>query len=65
MTALALSTMRPEISWLPDAPSARAARWLALFLVLAGMALPDCCLTGRHMFGAGMDGFGPICRAIR
>ena len=37
--------------------------WLALLVVLAGIALPDCCLNGRHMLGVGMDGFGPICRA--
>jgi hypothetical protein len=37
--------------------------WLALIVVLAGIALPDCCLNGRHLFGAGMETFGPICHA--
>jgi hypothetical protein len=41
----------------------RAEHWLALFIVAAGIALPDCCLTGHHLFGAGMETFGPICRA--
>ncbi len=63
MTALAQLTLRPGLSWRPRAPRARAEHWLALFVVLAGMALPDCCLTGHHMFGAGMESFGPICRA--
>lgn len=61
MIALAQTAMQPELLWLA---CARAARWLALFAVLAGMATPDCCLAGRHMFGAGMDEFGPICHAI-
>jgi hypothetical protein len=39
------------------------ARWLALFLFLAGIALPDCCLNGSHAFGSGMQTFGAICRA--
>jgi len=60
VTALAQSTLRPDLSWLSRI---RAEHWLALFVVLAGMALPDCCLTGHHMFGAGMESFGPICRA--
>jgi hypothetical protein len=62
MTAFAQCTIQSEVfslSW------ARAARWLALFAVVAAMATPDCCLTGRHLFGAGMDAFGPICRAAR
>lgn len=40
-----------------------SAQWLAMLVVLTGIALPDCCLNGRHMFGAGMDSFGAICRA--
>lgn len=43
--------------------SAPSAQWLAMLVMVAGIALPDCCLNGRHMFGAGMDSFGPICRA--
>lgn len=47
------------------APALRApnAHWLALFVVLAGIALPNCCLTGRHLHGAGMEAFGQVCRA--
>jgi hypothetical protein len=41
---------------------APSAHWLALLVVLAGIALPDCCLNRRHAFGAGMDTFGAICR---
>ena len=55
MTALALP--HPPRQYVPTA------HWLALFVVLAGIALPDCCLTGRHMHGAGMEAFGAICRA--
>ncbi len=63
MTVLTQSTLRAEFAWFARAPTIRAEHWLALFIVLAGMALPDCCLTGHHMFGAGMETFGPICRA--
>ena len=50
------------------APLSRAdRRWLthsfALLLVLIGIALPDCCLHGSHLFGRGMDSFGAICHA--
>ena len=50
----------PTPSWRTGAP---LARWLALFLFLAGIALPDCCLNGTHAFGPGMETFGAICRA--
>jgi len=43
----------------------RGTIWLAIALAFAALLLPDCCLTGRHAFGAGMDSFGPICRAAR
>jgi len=51
--------------WLRTGHNFRApsANWLAMLVVLTGIALPDCCLSGRHMFGAGMGTFGPICRA--
>ena len=39
------------------------ARGFALALLLAGMAVPDCCLSGAHAFGAGMETFTAICRA--
>jgi len=60
MTVLAETTLWPEFAW---PPSIRAEHWLALVIVLAGMALPDCCLTGHHLFGDGMEAFGPICHA--
>lgn len=63
MTAMALSARRPEFAWAGRVPRPRAEHWLALVVVLAGMALPDCCLTGHHLFGAGMESFGPICHA--
>jgi hypothetical protein len=56
VTELAL----PIPSWRTGAP---VARWLALFLFLAGIALPDCCLNGSHWIGSGMESFGAICRA--
>ena len=63
MIASVQSTLRLESSWLARAPVIRAEHWLALLILMAGMALPDCCLTGHHLFGAGMESFGPICRA--
>ena len=54
MTALALPV---------PVTAPRGAVWLALALLLAALLLPDCCLNGRHAFGAGMETFGPICRA--
>ena len=53
MTELAL----PIPSWRTGAPVA------GLFLLLAGIALPDCCLNGSHAIGSGMGSFGAICRA--
>lgn len=43
------------VSWLP--------RVLALFVVFAGIVLPDCCLNGSHRHGSGMDAFAAVCRA--
>jgi hypothetical protein len=63
MTAFALSSLRPAPSWFSRAPSLRAEHWLALAIVVAAITLPDCCLNGHHLFGAGMESFGPICRA--
>jgi hypothetical protein len=60
MTAL---TLRPEFVWAAYAPRLRIGYWVALVIVLAGLALPDCCLSGHHFFGADMESFGPICRA--
>jgi hypothetical protein len=63
MIASAQLALPLPFSWLARAPAIRAEHWLALFIVAAGMALPDCCLTGHHLFGAGMETFGPICHA--
>lgn len=62
MTALASLATPSEAVGLP---LSRAARWLALVLVVAALATPDCCLSGAHLMGAGMDGFWPICHAVR
>lgn len=44
-------------------PPPRGAVWFALVLAFAALVLPDCCLNGRHAFGAGMELLGPVCRA--
>ena len=44
-------------------PAPRGAIWFTLALAFAALVLPDCCLTGRHAFGAGMNALGPICRS--
>jgi hypothetical protein len=44
-------------------PNVSSLRWLALFVLMAGVVAPDCCLNGSHAFGRGMDAFGAICRA--
>jgi hypothetical protein len=44
-------------------PAPRGAIWFALVVAFALLFLPDCCLNGRHAFGAGMDAFGPVCRS--
>jgi hypothetical protein len=63
MTALARLTLQSEFAWPAYAPRLRVEHWLALVIVVAALTLPDCCLTGQHLFGAGMESFGPICRA--
>ena len=37
----------------------------AFALTLALLIIPDCCLSGRHAHGAGMEAFDAICRAQR
>jgi hypothetical protein len=64
MTQIAYSTSGSE----PLPSSSRIGRvfrlrWTAVVVILAGMALPDCCLNGRHALGPGMEIFGSICRA--
>jgi hypothetical protein len=63
MNEWALSHRRPAASPVAFAFRPPRTHWLALLFVLAGIALPDCCLNGRHAFGAGMDVFDAICRA--
>ena len=56
-----MTELAPPIpSWRTGAP---VVRWGALFLFLAGIALPDCCLNGSHAIGSDMESFGAICRA--
>jgi len=43
----------------------RGAIWFALALSVIALVAPDCCVNGRHAFGAAMEAFGPICRAAR
>ena len=42
---------------------ARGLHWLVFFFALGVIALPDCCLNGRHRIGDGMDAFASICHA--
>ena len=62
MTDLALNLPLSAAANPISSPS-QGARWLAVFILLAGVALPDCCLNGSHGFGAGMETWGAICRA--
>jgi hypothetical protein len=63
MTSLALSDVSPLASAAGFAVRPRSVHWLGLLVILAGISLPNCCLTGCHMFGAGMEEFGFICHA--
>jgi hypothetical protein len=60
MTALALVTPSRHI-----AAARRAALLTAFALALAALALPDCCLSGRHAAGFGMEALAGICHAAR
>jgi hypothetical protein len=42
--------------------SAISAAFVAAFAILA---LPDCCLNGRHVDGFGMDAFAFVCHGAR
>jgi hypothetical protein len=37
------------------------ARSFATLIVLTALITPDCCLTGSHVHGADLDGFGRVC----
>jgi hypothetical protein len=45
--------------------SRRPAVWAALVAAFAILALPDCCLNGRHVAGSGMDAFAFVCHVAR
>jgi hypothetical protein len=52
----------------PDLPTPappRRAIWAALVAAFAILALPDCCLSGRHSAGLGMDAFAFVCHSAR
>lgn len=59
MTALAVAAVAPSPS------SSRATLLVALAMAFAALALPDCCLNGRHATGFGMELYGQICQAAR
>lgn len=58
-----------------SSPAAHAARtvfsaprlklWAAFAAALFALTLPDCCLSGRHAAGFGMELYGSICHAAR
>ncbi len=56
MNALAMPTL---------VPAPRGAVWISLIVAFAALVLPNCCVNGRHAFGAATDAFMPICRAAR
>jgi hypothetical protein len=43
----------------------RSAVSAALLAAFAILALPDCCLNGRHVAGLGMDAFAFACHGAR
>ena len=45
--------------------SRRPAVWAALVAAFVILALPDCCLNGRHVAGFGMDAFAFVCHGAR
>ncbi len=53
-----VGTSGSDQAWL-----ARSLRWLAVLAAIAVMAIPDCCLTGRHRVGYGMEAFASICHS--
>jgi hypothetical protein len=60
MTAFAFCTLglRAQARRLPAVS-------VALFAAFAILALPDCCLNGRHVAGSGMDAFAFVCHGAR
>jgi hypothetical protein len=50
---------------LPAQASRRPAVWAALVAAFMILALPDCCLSGRHVAGFGMDAFAFVCHGAR
>jgi hypothetical protein len=53
----------------PPGLSVRARRRFAVSAALVAalviLALPDCCLSGRHVAGFGMDAFAFVCHGAR
>jgi hypothetical protein len=43
----------------------RVALWAAFAFAFFAVTAPDCCITGHHAAGFGMEIFGSICRAAR
>jgi hypothetical protein len=60
MTAFALAP--PGLRIRAPRCTAVAGALVAAFVILA---LPDCCLNGRHAAGFGMDAFAFVCHAAR
>jgi hypothetical protein len=64
MTTSDLGPLSPNIE--ASLESARVtlrvlARSFAALIVLSALIAPDCCLTGSHVHGADLDGFGRVC----
>jgi hypothetical protein len=53
----------------PPVVRLRALRHSATLLAFAAafllLTLPNCCLTGRHIDGLGMDAFAFVCHGVR
>jgi hypothetical protein len=60
MTAFAIAP--PRLRALARRRPPIFAALVAAFVILA---LPDCCLNGRHVSGFGMDAFAFVCRGAR
>jgi hypothetical protein len=64
MTTSDLGSLSPNVE--ASLKSARIhlrvlARSFAALIVLTALIAPDCCLTGSHVHGADLDGFGRVC----
>ena len=64
MTTCDLGLLSPNIE--TSLKSARIrlrvlSRSFAALIVLTALITPDCCLTGSHVHGTDLDGFGRVC----